>query len=355
MPPRIAIHQYFHYSRPITAQLGAVKTTAKQIPLCLRPVPRRSITSDEKPLPEAQKGTAGPNQEQLPHVSEEAAATAQVTGEGGPELEQGTPVEEVNISVLKRDDKAHENAPKVMQEGFKTSSPKGSRLYSTSSRRKAQEMMDPVSSSVEGEPPMMDPISSSIRGQGHVFGLPKLPLPSKLHLKHRYDPIVHQVTNLLMRNGKLSAAQRNMAMILERLRTAAPPSTNPQRPLLPGAPPTTHLPLNPVLYLTLAIDSVAPLMRIRSQKGAAGGGVALQIPVPLGLRQRRRIAVKWILDAVSKRRSKGSGRSMFPNKVADELISIVEGKSSVWERRGGVHRLGVNARANLSYSNARRR
>ena len=143
-------------------------------------------------------------------------------------------------------------------------------------------------------------------------------------------------------------------MILERLRTAASPSSNTQKPLLPGAPPTSHLPLNPVLYLTLAIDSVAPLMRIRSQKGAAGGGVALQIPVPLHLRQRRRIAVNWILDAASKRKSKGSGRSMFAHKVADELIAIVEGKSSVWEKRGGVHRLGVNARANLSFSSRRK-
>ena len=76
--------------------------------------------------------------------------------------------------------------------------------------------------------------------------------------------------------------------------------------------------------------------------------MALQIPVPLSLRQRRRTAVKWILEAASKRKSKGSGRSMFANKVADELIAIIEGKSGVWERRSGVHRLGVNARANLN-------
>jgi len=145
-----------------------------------------------------------------------------------------------------------------------------------------------------------------------------------------------------------------MAMILERLRTAPSPNTDPRHPLVPGAPPTTHLPLNPVLYLTLAIDSVAPLLRIRSQRGAAGGGVALQIPIPLNLRQRRRTATMWILDAASKRRSKGSGRSMFAHKVADELISIVEGKSGVWEKRGGVHRLGVAARANLTFGSRRR-
>lgn len=62
--------------------------------LCLR-LQRRSITADEKPLPERDTPGAGPNQEQLPHVSEEAAATGKITGEGGPDIEQGTPVQEV--------------------------------------------------------------------------------------------------------------------------------------------------------------------------------------------------------------------------------------------------------------------
>ena len=144
-------------------------------------------------------------------------------------------------------------------------------------------------------------------------------------------------------------------MILERLRTAAPPASDPRRPLIPGAPPTNHLPLNPILYLTLAIDSVAPLLRIRSQRGAAGGGVALQIPIPLNVRQRRRTAVMWILDVVAKKRTtKGSGRTMFAHKIADELIAIVEGRSGVWERRNAVHKLAIAARANLSFGRRRR-
>ena len=145
-----------------------------------------------------------------------------------------------------------------------------------------------------------------------------------------------------------------MALILERLRTAAPPTLDPRHPLMPGAPPANHLPLNPTLYLTLAIDSVAPLLRIRSQKGAAGGGVALQIPKPLSVRQRRRKAVMWILDVASKKPSKGSGRTMFPHKIADEVIAIIEGRSAVWDRRGALHKLGVAARANLSFSTRRR-
>jgi small subunit ribosomal protein S7 len=146
-----------------------------------------------------------------------------------------------------------------------------------------------------------------------------------------------------------------MSMILNHLRTASPPTPNLTRPLLPGAPPPAHLPLNPVLYLTLAIDSVAPLLRIRSQKGAAGGGAALQIPVPLGLRQRRRTAVKWILDAVDKKKSRGSGRGQFAQRVAEELVSVVEGRSTAWEKRQVVHKTATGARANLTYGQMRRR
>jgi small subunit ribosomal protein S7 len=145
-----------------------------------------------------------------------------------------------------------------------------------------------------------------------------------------------------------------MSFILNHLRTAPPPSGNPARPLLPGSPPPSHLPLNPVLYLQLAIDSVAPLLRIRSQRGAAGGGVALQIPVPLGLRQRRRQAVQWILDAASKKRSRGSGRGQFAQRIADEIVSIVEGRSATWEKRGAVHKLATAARANIAIA-ARKR
>ena len=81
--------------------------------------------------------------------------------------------------------------------------------------------------------------------------------------------------------------------------------------------------------------------------------MALQIPVPLGLRQRRRQAVQWILDAASKRKTLASGRGGFAQKVAEEIIAVVEGRSGVWDRRGGVHKLGVSARANVSWKRRR--
>ncbi|KAI8956708.1 ribosomal protein S7 [Daldinia sp. FL1419] len=183
---------------------------------------------------------------------------------------------------------------------------------------------------------------------GLLFDMPDR-VGKQQQLQDRYHPVVEQVTRLLMKDGKLGQAQRNMAMILNYLRTTPAPKVSPLRPLLPGSPPPDQLPLNPLLYLTLAIDSVAPLIRIRSLRGAAGGGQSLDLPQPMAARARRRIAVMWILDAVRRKRSAGSGRAQFATRFAQELIAVVEGKSTVWDKRNGVHKLGTAARANLTH------
>ena len=139
-----------------------------------------------------------------------------------------------------------------------------------------------------------------------------------------------------------------MALILEYLRTSPPPKPHPSRPLLAGAPPPSHLPLDPVRYLTLAVDSVAPLIRVAHYGGLVGGGQMMDVPLPLRLRQRRRIAFGWILAAVARKPSRGSGRKQFPYRVAEEIVAVAEGHSPVWNRRLEVHKLGTAARANLS-------
>ncbi|KAF3054958.1 37S ribosomal protein S7, mitochondrial [Daldinia childiae] len=184
--------------------------------------------------------------------------------------------------------------------------------------------------------------------EGLLFNMPDR-VGKGQQLQDRYHPVVEQVTKLLMKDGKLSQAQRNMAMILNYLRTTPAPKVSPLRPLLPGSPPADQLPLNPLLYLTLAIDSVAPLIRIRSLRGAAGGGQSLDLPQPMAARARRRIAVMWILDAVRRKRSAASGRAQFATRFAQELVAVVEGKSTVWDKRNSIHKLGTAARANLTH------
>lgn len=61
------------------------------------------------------------------------------------------------------------------------------------------------------------------------------------------------------------------------------------------------------------------------------------------------------MDAASKRRSRGSGKGGFAQRVAEEIVSVVEGKSGVWDRRGGVHKLAITARSNLNFGMRGRR
>ncbi|KAF2971707.1 hypothetical protein GQX73_g1821 [Xylaria multiplex] len=190
----------------------------------------------------------------------------------------------------------------------------------------------------------------ALAAQGLKFGMPTPPAKHE-QLQDRHHPVVHQVTRMLMRDGKLSKAQKHVSLILNYLRTSPPPKVSPLRPLVPGSPPPSQLPLNPLLYLTLAIDSVAPIVRVRSMKGLAGGGNALEVPEPIDARARRRQAITWILDIVNKKRSTGSGRKQFAARFGQEIIAVIEGRSAAWDRRQVLHKLGTAARANLSHPN----
>lgn len=134
-----------------------------------------------------------------------------------------------------------------------------------------------------------------------------------------------------------------MDFILDALRTSPTKgnSSDSDRSLLTPLP-RDALPLSPVTYLTAIIDSVAPLVKIRQQKGLMGGGAAMPIPIPLKLRQRRRTAIQWILAAAENRKE-----VKFAERVAKELINVAEGRGGAWERRQRVHKLAISARANV--------
>lgn len=177
---------------------------------------------------------------------------------------------------------------------------------------------------------------------------PRTNFPKRDRKNHREEPLITQLTKLMMKDGKLARAQRCMAYIENALRSSPAPTYSSTRSLMPNAPPAHELPLDPVTYITLAIDSLAPLLKITRIRGAAGGGRALELPTSLTLRQRRRQAFIWILDSATKKPSRASGRYLFAQKVADEIIAIIEGRSALWAKRDALHKAATVTRANLS-------
>jgi ribosomal protein S7 len=354
MPPRInlfTVGKALPAFRPSTSSAVSSRFSISRPHAAPTVQAQRRWNSSKSEKKDELDGLKGPTEDPLPHVSEEAAQMDKILHGGkyeaaaSPELEQGTPVAEI----LQRDKDALKHMPKVMQDQLKRSS--GNRSFSTFTRRyqpdlQGQDVADPSAAVVAN---MINQVNQEVAElhPGLKFPAPES-LPKTENFRERYDSLLEQFTKLLMRDGKLSKAQKNMSFILDHLRTASPPQPHPKRPLLPG-PPGPQLPLNPVLYLTLIVDSVAPLIKIRQQKGIAGGGAAVQIPVPLMQRQRRRTAIRWIIDASDKRRD-----SSFAQRVAHELVAVAEGRSGVWDRREAVHKLGIAGRSNLGLVTQRR-
>ncbi|PWY82912.1 30S ribosomal protein S7 [Aspergillus heteromorphus CBS 117.55] len=331
--------------RSFTTILNANRPCAATTNGLTTPLQRRCNSSGS----DGQGRPKGPTEDPLPHVSEEAAEVSKIMDKkcdgapSSPELEQGTPVSEI----LRRDKDAQKHAPKVMQDQMNR--PSGSRSFSTSAFRmqELQANNNPSSSSDDASAALVANMIAQVTEQAAELhpGL-KFPAPAELprteNFRKRYDTVVDQFTKTIMRDGKLSKAQKNMSFVLDHLRTAPPPQINPRRRLV-GAPPASQLPLNPVLYLTTIIDSVAPLLKLRQQKGIVGGGVSVQVPVPLTLRQRRRTAIMWIVEASEKRRD-----SQFAYRLANELVAVAEGRSGVWDKREHAHKLATSVRSNVS-------
>lgn len=75
----------------------------------------------------------------------------------------------------------------------------------------------------------------------------------------------------------------------------------------------------------------------------------------LNERQRRRKAIGWILDAADAKPSRGSGKRYQGVRIAEEIVAIVEGKSSAWEKKAALHKVATTARINIGYRPQKKR
>lgn len=148
------------------------------------------------------------------HVSEEAKVTARAKGEKGPDLTQGTPVEEV----VKGDKEAQEKLPKVMRDALKKGdNPTGTRSFSTMAITRPPTTRS-MSTSTRLLQPSMGVMPSALGGMEQAIiesGMtsmtdlaPKEPRARVRHLHNRHQNIVEQLVGLLIRDGKKAAAQR---------------------------------------------------------------------------------------------------------------------------------------------------
>ncbi|RHZ45570.1 hypothetical protein Glove_669g2 [Diversispora epigaea] len=133
------------------------------------------------------------------------------------------------------------------------------------------------------------------------------------------DPIIIQLTNMIMRDGKKARAQRYVADCCLEIRK----QTN----------------NNPYRIIKASIEKTSPLVRLIGYKQ---GSKNIQIPIPLNERQKRHKAIKWILSASDKRPGK-----KFSERLALEILAVINGQSPALQQRESVHKSALVNRANL--------
>ncbi|OAD69698.1 hypothetical protein PHYBLDRAFT_102505, partial [Phycomyces blakesleeanus NRRL 1555(-)] len=133
------------------------------------------------------------------------------------------------------------------------------------------------------------------------------------------DPLVSQLVNTLMRDGKKARAQRVILDSMKHLQKKTDST-------------------NPYSILTEAIESASPLLKLTSTKK---GSKVAHVPTPLRERQRHRRAIVWIIDAAAKR-----GEKTFEEKFAAEIYDVSQGVSAVLQKKLQLHKQALANRAN---------
>ncbi|KAJ8495502.1 hypothetical protein ONZ45_g12827 [Pleurotus djamor] len=142
--------------------------------------------------------------------------------------------------------------------------------------------------------------------------------PTIMDIPPESDPLLSYLTNSLMKDGKRARAARTTSRMLLHIHafTRADPV-----PIFREA-------------IRLASPAVKSLIHRVASKNVAK-------PVPLGEKERVRYAVQWILKASEKKPA-----STAEERLAREIIAIIQGNSDVLKTKEEVHRFAMVNRGN---------
>ncbi|KAK4688069.1 small subunit ribosomal protein S7, partial [Tremellales sp. Uapishka_1] len=171
----------------------------------------------------------------------------------------------------------------------------------------------PAPASSAFQPHVPPPLTSLSRSELRGY-LPHA-LPPKI------DPTLDLFTNLLMKHGKKAEAQGMVSRILSLLQNA------------------TNSPPLPLLHQ--AFTQCSPSIRMVSIKQ---GSKSVQSPRGLNERQRLRQGIMWMLKCAERGRKSGAKRE---DRIAREILAVLEGTSEVFKRIEEVHRAGMVNRSQL--------
>jgi small subunit ribosomal protein S7 len=136
------------------------------------------------------------------------------------------------------------------------------------------------------------------------------------------SPLVMQVINKVMLDGKKSIAEQIVYSALETVGTKT------------GKP--------PVEVLEQAVKTITPVLEVR---GRRVGGANYQVPVEVPQRRARTLAVRWLVQYARERREKG-----MADKLANEILDALNQQGGAFKRKDDVYRM---AQANKAFAHYR--
>jgi small subunit ribosomal protein S7 len=135
------------------------------------------------------------------------------------------------------------------------------------------------------------------------------------------SPVVTQLVNKILQDGKKQTAQRIVYSALE------------------GAREKTGT--DPVVTLKRALDNVKPALEVRSRRV---GGATYQVPVEVRGSRSMTLALRWLVTYAQQRREK-----TMSERLMNEILDASNGLGAAVKRREDTHKMAESNRAFAHY------
>jgi small subunit ribosomal protein S7 len=134
--------------------------------------------------------------------------------------------------------------------------------------------------------------------------------------------LVQQLINKVMRDGKKSTAER---IVYDALAILGEKTGG-----------------NPVEALDQSVKELTPVLEVRSRRV---GGATYQVPVEVGSRRARTLAVRWLVQFARQRRERNMAQ-----RLANELLDAQSQQGGAYKRKDDIYRM---AQANKAFAHYR--
>ena len=137
-----------------------------------------------------------------------------------------------------------------------------------------------------------------------------------------HDAILAKFINNLMEQGKKSVAERIVYGAFDKMQARAK--------------------VDPLQTFHEALENVKPALEVRSRRV---GGATYQVPVEVRPERRQALAIRWMIQAASKRSEK-----TMTDRLAGELMDAANSRGAAFKKREDTLRM---AEANRAFSHYR--